>query len=106
MEAKDPKTGKWVRRPMRRTGFVFAGGGFFEDVRGGRRTFLADGDGAIVTTYNRISSVIDNPQPEGATDEVWFPNLKAIPPLGTKVTVILKPVLSPASQPATRPATR
>jgi len=106
MESKDPKTGKWVRRPMRRTGFVFAGGGFFEGVRGGRRTFLANGDGAIVTTYNRISSVIDNPQKEGASDEVWFPDSKRIPPLGTKVTVILKPVLSPASQPATRPAPR
>lgn len=99
MESRDPNTGKWIRRPMRKTGFVFAGGTFYRDPRTGRSYFRALGDGAIVTVYNRISSIIDNPQREGVSDEVWYPNVKAIPPLGTKVTVILKPVL-----PTTRPA--
>lgn len=104
MAAKDPKTGEWSRSPMRKTGFVFAGSGFSADPYGDPNVFLGDEDGAIVTVYNRISSVIDNPQPEGASDEVWFPNLKAIPPLGTEVNVILKPAPPPASQPASRPA--
>lgn len=100
MEKRDPATGRRSRVPMKKTGFVFAGGSFYRDVRDGRLFFRANGDGAIVTIYNRISSVIDNPQREGATDEVWFPNVKAIPPLGTKVRVILRPAGVATSQPA------
>jgi hypothetical protein len=104
MAERDPKTGEWPRKPMRPTGFVFAGGSFFTDETDGRQYFLATGDGAIVTVYSRTSSVLDNPQREGESDEVWYPNLETVPPLGTKVRVILKPALPPASGPATRPA--
>jgi len=106
LSSKDPITGKWTRTPMRKTGFVFAGGSFFENPETKEKFFLAKDDGAIVTVFNRITSVIDNPQKEGATDEFWYPNIPRIPPLGTKVRVILKPAPQPTTRPTSRPAAR
>lgn len=104
MAEKDPKTGKMARRPMRKTGFVFSGGGFYVDPETREQTFLASGDGALITLYHRVSSVLDNPQKEGSGDEIWYANTDVVPPIGTKVTVVLQPAAPPASQPTSRPA--
>ncbi len=52
--------------------------------------FMAQVEKSIVAVYHDPTAMIDNPMPEGASDEIWFVNEHAVPPIGTKVTVSIK----------------
>ncbi len=53
---------------------------------------LAQTDGSIVALFHDPAALIDNTDPEGSNDEIWFVNEKTVPPIGTDVTVSISPV--------------
>lgn len=52
--------------------------------------FMAQAEKSIVAVFHDPVAMIDNSLPEGASDEVWFVNEKAVPPVGTEVSVIIQ----------------
>jgi hypothetical protein len=53
--------------------------------------FMADVDGAMIAVYRAEDSMV-NAFAEGSdNDEVWFPKKGAVPPIGTVVTVKIRP---------------
>ncbi|MDY6837599.1 MAG: YdjY domain-containing protein [Thermodesulfobacteriota bacterium] len=77
----------WVlqgERPMGKTHWVFTGSFVSEGV------FMAEVEKSIVAIFHDPVALIDNPMPEGRSDEVWFVRKGAVPPPGTEVTVIIE----------------
>lgn len=54
--------------------------------------FMAQVEKSIVAVFHDPAAIIDNPLPEGASDEIWFVNEKAVPQPGTEVTVIIEKI--------------
>lgn len=54
--------------------------------------FAAQTGGSIVAVYHDPDAMIDNASPGGESDKIWFVNEKAVPPLGTPVTITIKAV--------------
>ena len=52
--------------------------------------FMAQVEKSIVAVYHDPAAMIDNPMPEGVSDEIWFVNEKKVPEAGTPVTVIIE----------------
>lgn len=52
--------------------------------------FMAQVEKSIAALFHDPASMIDNPMPEGASDEIWYVDEKTVPPTGTKVTVKIK----------------
>jgi hypothetical protein len=92
--------GKWVRNGQTNKDlehdFVFAGSAFFPnplDPEGGSR-FAASGEGAYLCVCDVPTALLSLPvwSPKGEHARFFEPATERIPPLGTKVTVILEPV--------------
>lgn len=52
--------------------------------------FMAQVEKSIVAVFRDPVAMIDNPLPGGASDEMWFVNEKAVLPVGTEVSVIIR----------------
>jgi len=77
------------QKPMSRRHWLFAGSTRMEDGR-----FFADIDGTVVTVVNFNSALLSLPNLHSESNaELWLAaNTEAIPPVGTPVTLILRPV--------------
>lgn len=80
---------QWValgekRSPMKPTNYIFTGSLISNGV------FMAQTEKSIAALFRDPVAIIDNPMPEGASDEIWFVNEKQMPPIGTKVTVVIQ----------------
>ncbi|HPN39534.1 MAG TPA: YdjY domain-containing protein [Melioribacteraceae bacterium] len=71
-------------REMPKTNWVFIG----SRIENGK--FMADINRSLITTYNDIYTIIDNPTEDRNNDEIYFVNKKIIPPKNTDVTIIIK----------------
>jgi hypothetical protein len=73
--------------------WVFAGSQFVRDERTGREVYLADMDGELVCVANFASAVLDVPIESSAANAALMFRCFAerIPPIGTPVTLILRP---------------
>jgi len=52
--------------------------------------FIAQVERSILAVYRDPAAMIDNPAPEGASDENWLVHEDRVPPIGTEVRVIVK----------------
>ena len=78
-----------THRPMPHTPWVFVGSRIHDGV------FDAQVEGNIVTTYHDPATIIDNPLDGGADDTVYVVNTALVPPVGTPVTLTLRPAGPP-----------
>lgn len=92
---RDAKTGKAIEHK-----FVFAGSGIVDNPITKEPYYMAN-DGDIISVANFISSMIDIAvQSTANNDELVFDTLSVrIPPIGTEVFVVVKPVPKPPSRP-------
>ncbi|MCG8404915.1 MAG: YdjY domain-containing protein [Phycisphaerales bacterium] len=76
------------KAPMRKTHWLFAGSKRLEDGR-----FFADVDGTVVTVVNFDSALLTLPESHSDSNaSLWLTaHTEAIPPLDTKVTLLLRP---------------
>ncbi|MEW6379167.1 MAG: YdjY domain-containing protein [bacterium] len=74
------------KKPMGKTTWAFTG----SFIREGR--FVADMEGSIIATFRDPAALINNSLPVGADDTQIFSNENLLPPVGTKVTLFIKPV--------------
>ena len=86
---QDANTGKALIHP-----WVFAGSGFWVDEQTGKRSYLAN-QGEMICVSNFSSAMLDLPiESSDKAGQLSFDAFtERIPPLGTKVTIVLKPVL-------------
>lgn len=90
----------WVRDEHRKSpmsdDWVFAGSQIFEDPETKKPYYLAD-DGDLITVANFATAILDVPFASSAEDSgrLHVARTEAIPPMGTYVTMILKPRASP-----------
>jgi hypothetical protein len=75
--------------PMQRGAWVFAGS-FMQSVTSDAEdaTFAANYVKSIATTYHDATAILENPNAEGKDDTVYYANERAVPAVGTPVTVI------------------
>jgi hypothetical protein len=90
----DVKKNKPMEHP-----WVFAGSGFYKDERTNQKIYLAEG-GELICVSNFGTAMLDLPiQSTDANAALMFrANREKIPPLGTPVTLILKPKPSQAEK--------
>jgi hypothetical protein len=86
---KDVPIESWVvdknkKGPLDPVNWVFTGSMISDGV------FMAQVEKSIVAVFHDPAALIDNPLPDGASDEVWFVNQGQVPPVGTKVTVLIR----------------
>ncbi len=81
-----------AKQPMERTEWVFAGSKFINGEYGAQLTRT------LMTTYHDPYTIIDNPLPTGADDEVYEVNTRLVPPVGTTVTLVIQPARAVARQ--------
>ena len=89
LHAEDWVYNTHAKRPMLHTHWVYVGSVLTPD------GFMAQREGQIVTTFHDPFTLIDNPLPGGGDDTVYVVHTKAVPPVGTPVTVIFKAVAKP-----------
>lgn len=53
--------------------------------------FASQVDGSIIALYHDPVAMIDNASPGGEIDKIWFVNEQTTPPIGTPVTITIKP---------------
>ena len=70
--------------PMQLTDWIFTGSFVY------KRRFMAQMEQSIMAVFHDPAAMIDNPLPDGDSDEVWFVNEKKVPPEGTIVRVLIK----------------
>jgi hypothetical protein len=91
---------EWITDEARGTtlarDWVFAGSDLFRDPDSGRMIYSADG-GDLITVANFPSAILDLPFASSADDQArsFVANTPRIPPLGTSVTMILRPASRP-----------
>ncbi|MBI4614501.1 MAG: hypothetical protein HY720_12895 [Planctomycetes bacterium] len=78
-------------RAMPRAGWVFAGSRFVTDPGTGAEVFMADISGSMVVTFHDPDAILDTPAAEGADDTVYAVHTEAVPPPGTKATLVVRP---------------
>jgi hypothetical protein len=54
--------------------------------------FASQVGGSMIALYHDPVAMIDNASPGGESDKIWFVNEKTAPPVGTKVTITIKPL--------------
>lgn len=54
--------------------------------------FLAQTSGSVMALYHDPAALVDNTDPDGDNDEIWFVNEKTVPPAGTDVVVKISSV--------------
>lgn len=57
--------------------------------------FLAQLSGSLIALYHDPVAIVDNASPGGENDQVWFVREDGVPPVGTPVTVTIKPATEP-----------
>lgn len=77
---------KVEKKTMPHTHWVFSGS---KTVNG---KFVAQITGSLITTYHDPYTIMDNPLPTGADDTFYEVNRDIIPPLGTKVLLVIQAV--------------
>lgn len=77
------------QKPMEATHWVFTG----SRVQG--RTFMADATQSLVATYRDPDAILNHPLPGGSNDEAYRPNAALLPPIGTPVTLLIRPSNAP-----------
>lgn len=84
--------------------WIFTGSEFSE--LDGERVYRADLNGTVISLVNFGDDLLSRQTEMTNTDDdsTWGVNVKAVPPVGTKVIVRLKPLENAATQPATQPA--
>jgi hypothetical protein len=80
---------QWVfnranKSPMNPVDWIFTGSIISNGV------FMAQVEKSIVAVFRDPVAIIDNPLPEGASDEIWFVNESEVPPVGTGLTVVIQ----------------
>ena len=99
---------EWIRgvrsRKEMKHDWVFAGSGFWVDDTTGQRHYIAEG-GDFICVSNFPSAMLDLPIKSSQTnaDLLFEAFTERIPPLGTKVRVVLSPKAQPAKPPAAAP---
>ncbi len=85
----DEKTNQTMNTP-----FVFTGSMFMVNARDGKRMYLGDVDGELICVSNFPSAVMDVPIESSESNDarLFIANEAVIPPCGTPVTMILKPM--------------
>lgn len=89
--------GDWVldeqTKETMKTPFVFTGSMFMVN-RDGRRMYMGDADGELICVSNFPSAVMDVPMKSTGDNDsrLFIANEAKIPPCGTPVTMILKPI--------------
>ena len=53
--------------------------------------FSAQTGGSIIAIFHDPDAIIDNASPGGENDKIWYVNEKTAPPVGTPVTITIKP---------------
>jgi hypothetical protein len=81
-----------TKKPMPPMTWIFAGSKLMPTPNGGE-TYAADQTGYLVSVVNFELTVIDIPDLASSSNETleWEADLSKLPPLGTKVTMILEP---------------
>jgi len=54
---------------------------------------------SVVATYRDPGAVLTNPLPTGADDSVYKVNERLVPPVGTPMTLLLRPAMAKPNQP-------
>ena len=80
--------------------WVFAGSGFWTDEQTGERIYYGDG-GDFICVSNFATATLDLPvaSPQDNADLLFSALTENIPPLGTRVRLMLRPRLEPSTQP-------
>jgi hypothetical protein len=71
--------------------WVYTGSSIGKSEVGKRKVFMADETGAVISVWHEPTTMFDLKLAEADSDETYEANTEAIPPLGTKVEVVLKP---------------
>lgn len=79
------------KTPMEHTDWIFSGSKFINGEFGAQLTRT------LITTYHDPYTILDNPLPTGADDEVYEVNSQVTPPVGTTVTLVIQPARPPSS---------
>ncbi len=53
---------------------------------------MSQAEGSIIALFHDPAALIDNNNPSGSNDEVWFVNETAVPDVGTQVIVTISPL--------------
>jgi len=80
-----------TKKPMEPAGWAFVGSRFVKSEEGEKELYAAALTGAVITTYHDPTTVLDNPRPTGGDDTLFVVNEKVVPPVGTRVLVIVEP---------------
>jgi hypothetical protein len=73
------------RQPMPTTHWVFTGSRFQGAI------FRAEATHSLIALYRDPDAILNHPLAEGSDDQAFRPNVAALPPIGTPVTVTIKP---------------
>ena len=87
------------QRLMCRTHYVFLGSRFVQEPQTGREIYWANRELSVVTVFRDPMSVLDLPLEIGADDRAFVVNTDVVPPVGTEVTLIIKPAELPEPPP-------
>jgi len=87
-----------TEKPMPQVEWVFIGSKFEKNPEG-KDVYAANRDKSIITVFHDPYTVFDNPLPTGGDDTNYVVNTKVVPPLDTKVTLIITPGKNPIPRP-------
>ncbi|MFQ6040246.1 MAG: YdjY domain-containing protein, partial [Candidatus Poribacteria bacterium] len=73
--------------PMQHTNWVFTGARIIDN-----RIFTAQNTQSIIAIYRDADAIFNNPLPGGTDDTTYRVNSEVVPPEGTEVKLIIKPV--------------
>ena len=82
-------------RTWERWGWVFVGtfGSYFDRQKGKDVTvYRPDVEKSLVVNYHSPNAVLDNPRALGAFDDIFRTNKDVIPPVGTSVDLVFRPI--------------
>jgi len=84
--------------------WVFAGSGFWTDPNTGERIYYGDG-GDFICVSNFATATLDLPvlSPQDNVDLLFSALTEAIPPLGTRVRLVLRPRLEQKEEDESQP---
>ncbi|HVW36641.1 MAG TPA: YdjY domain-containing protein [Pirellulales bacterium] len=103
-ERKRCRAQDWVRNAGKQTtlehSWVFGGSGFWTDENSGKRHYQAEA-GDLICVSNFPTAMLDLPieSSDKAGQLAFEPFTERVPPLGTPVTIVLKPVLEEKQAP-------
>lgn len=78
----------------------------FNGSRIGEGTFVAQRDGSIVSLMSDPDALINNPRPDREQDDLWTPNARLLPPVGSPVDIIIQLQTATSTNTVARPARR